>query len=124
MYITALNDFNINDLKQIGMMSLEEYWLRFEAAQIKKVEETEKIAKQSWLNQSVQATKGSSKNPQPKFKQFEEFYNSIELKNKIHKNFIENYVPIAETKKEKEKTEQSETLRRFEEFQKMKKESS
>lgn len=59
-------------------MGLAEYQLRMEAYQLKRVQEQESLALQAWMNQAVQATKGSSKHPRPKFKQFKEFFDTQE----------------------------------------------
>ena len=48
-------------------MTFDEYLIRLEAFQLRTIKRNEELAYQAWLNQQVQATTGSSKNPKPKF---------------------------------------------------------
>lgn len=76
-------------------MTLDEYYLRMEASQIRRVKELEKLHLQAFLNQSVQATKGSTKNPKPKYPKFSDFFNAEKSIRKIRQEFEgENYKPI------------------------------
>lgn len=120
MQINALIHFNMNDLVQISKMSLDEYFLRLEAYQISLIDKREDLALQAWLNQTVQATKGSSKNPKPMFKKFDEFFDAQSFKNDIHKSFDPNYKPLNESEKEIEQRNQDEILKRFREREKQK----
>lgn len=54
-----------------------------EAYQIKQVKLQEQLAMQAWLNQAVQTTSGSKKNPKPKYKKFTQFFNSEEEIKKV-----------------------------------------
>ncbi|WP_169922436.1 hypothetical protein [Lactobacillus terrae] len=102
-------------------MSLYEYFLRLEAYQVKQVNMQENIALQAWLNQTVQATTGSKKNPKPKYTKFEEFFNSVDVKNNIHKTFNKDYVPQVESETEKKKRIAEERNKRYVEYMAKKK---
>ncbi len=121
MVVTALSSFNMNDLIEISKMSLYEYFLRLEAYQVKQVNMQENIALQAWLNQTVQATTGSKKNPKPKYTKFEEFFNSVDVKNNIHKTFNKDYVPQVESETEKKKRIAEERNKRYVEYMAKKK---
>lgn len=76
-------------------MTLDEYYLRMEAAQIRQIKELEKLHLQAFLNQSVQATKGSAKNPKPKYPKFSDFFNAEKSIRKIRREFEgEDYKPV------------------------------
>lgn len=77
---------------EIECLSLADYWLGMEAYTIKKTLDREDLALQAWMNQSVQATKGSDKHPQPAFKNFKEFYDVGELEDNIRGEFESDYV--------------------------------
>ena len=71
---------------------MPDYWLGMEAYSIKKTLDREDLALQAWMNQTVQATKGSDKHPQPAFKNFKEFYDVSELEDSIRGEFEPDYV--------------------------------
>lgn len=102
-------------------MTLNEYFLRLEAYQIQRVDNQENLALQAWLNQQVQATKGSSKHPKPKYQKFDDFFNVTALENEVHKSFNGDYVPSVESKEEIQQDEQAKLLDRYEELQKIRK---
>lgn len=109
----------LNDLHVIGRMTLSEYFLRLEAYQIQKVDVQSNMAMQAWMNQTVQATTGSNKHPRPKYKQFNEFYNSTAMENQVHKSFNPDYVPPVLTKQEKEQSAEDLYIKRYKELQKI-----
>ena len=117
MLINALSKFGITDLKQISKMSFDEFFLRSEAYQIKTVEEQQNLAMQAWLNQAVQATTGSGKNPKPKYTKFDQFFNAQKYENEIHRNFNPDYVIENETQEEKEQNKQEIIMQRFKKLQ-------
>lgn len=55
-------------------MTPKEYYLRMEAYQIQQATHRQDIALQAFFNQMVQATKGSSKHPKPKYKTLDKLY--------------------------------------------------
>lgn len=63
-------------------MGLAEYQLRMEAYQLRQVQKHEEIAMQAWMNQAVQATKGT-RHPRPLFKTFKEFFDTQEQVNRV-----------------------------------------
>ena len=63
-------------------MTLVEYELRMEAYQLKQVDRQNEIAQQAWMNQQVQATTGI-KNPKPKFKKFDDFFDKKVIIDKV-----------------------------------------
>lgn len=100
-------------------MTLSEYFLRLEAYQIKKVDMQENMAMQAWQNQAVQATTGSSKHPRPKYKNFEDFFNTIAAENKVHRYFNQDYVAPVESEQERQLSEQELIFKRYEKLQKI-----
>jgi hypothetical protein len=120
MYINAIARFGVKDVSAIDKMSLEEYFLRSEAYQVEQVDDKERIAIQAWLNQAVQATKGSSKYPKPYFNKFSDFYNSTQYINEIHKSYNSEYVAQTTSEQEKEMAKQDEIMNRTMEYKKKK----
>lgn len=120
MLLNAISRFGLTDLVEISKMSIQEYFLRLEAYQITRIDEQENIALQAWLNQTVQATKGSSKHPKPKYTKFDEFFDSTAYKNNVHKSFDPNYIPLNESEHESEQREQDEILQIYREREKQK----
>lgn len=55
-------------------MTPREYFLRMEAYQIQQANHRNDIVLQAFYNQVVQATKGSSKHPKPKYKTLDKLY--------------------------------------------------
>ncbi|WP_244054510.1 hypothetical protein [Ligilactobacillus pabuli] len=102
-------------MHEIECLSLSDYWLGMEAYAIKKTLEREDLALQAWMNQTVQATKGSDKHPQPMYKKFEDFYDANELEDNIRGEFEPDYV----SKHAIEKNEQDEIRSRWDAIQKM-----
>ncbi|WP_461241132.1 hypothetical protein [Paucilactobacillus sp. N302-9] len=68
-------------------MTISEYFLRLEAIQLQHNDQEEMIHLQAWTNQMVQATKGSKKNPKPKFTKFEDFYNHSKIEKGIRSEY-------------------------------------
>lgn len=101
---------------EIECLSPADYWLGMEAYAIKKTLDREDLALQAWMNQSVQATKGSDKHPQPAFKNFKEFYDVGELEDNIRGEFEPNYISQHTIEKRKE----DEIRDRWDTIQKMK----
>ncbi|RHW46817.1 hypothetical protein DS832_04835 [Bombilactobacillus bombi] len=98
-------------------MTLVEYQLYMEAYQIKQVKLQEQLAMQAWLNQAVQATSGSKKNPKPKYKKFTQFFNSEEEIKKVR----DAYEGTNSSHKTKHLTRNQIISKRYEEYQKIKK---
>ncbi len=122
MLINALSHFGLTDIVEISKMGIDEYFLRLEAYQIGKIDEQENIALQAWLNQTVQATKGSSTHPKPVYSRFNDFYNSVAYKNDVHRSYDPNYVPVVESEQESQQKEQDEIFKRYREREKQKQE--
>ena len=112
MYVNAIARFGVKDVQTISKMNLEEYFLRSEAYQVEQVDDKERIAIQAWLNQAVQATKGSSKHPRPYFNKFSDFYNSTQ--------YNSEYVAQTTSEQEKEMAKQDEIMNRTMEYNKKK----
>ena len=66
--LNSLAYLGFSSMREIEKMTLNEYLIRMEAFQLQTIKRNEELAYQAWLNQQVQATTGSSKNPKPKFK--------------------------------------------------------
>ena len=105
-------------MHEIECLSLADYWLGMEAYTIKKTLDREDLALQAWMNQTVQATKGSDKHPQPMYKKFEDFYDANELEDNIRGEFEPDYV----SKHKIEKSEQEKTRSRWDVIIKMQEE--
>lgn len=103
-------------MQQIEEMTLPEYKLAMEAYAIKRTLHREDIAFQAWLNQTVQATKGSDKHPKPMYKEFKQFYDAVELEDEVRSQFEADY-----TSKFTEKRQEQENIKeRFAKLQEMK----
>ena len=79
-------------MHEIECLSFADYELGMEAYSIKKALDREDLALQAWMNQTVQATKGSDKHPQPMYKKFEDFYDAREMEDSIRDEFEPDYV--------------------------------
>lgn len=101
---------------EIETMTLPEYQLAMEAYAIKRTLKREDIAFQAWLNQTVQATKGSDKHPKPMYKKFNDFYNTAELEDEVRSQFEPDYT----SKFTQQKQEQEAIQERFARLQEMK----
>lgn len=77
---------------EIETMTLPEYQLAMEAYAIKQTLRREDIAMQAWFNQTVQATKGSDKNPKSRYQKFSDFYNTAEQEDEIRAQFESDYI--------------------------------
>lgn len=104
-------------MQQIEEMTLPEYQLAMEAYAIKQTLKREDIAFQAWLNQTVQATKGSEKHPKPMYKEFKEFYDVVEQEDVVRSQFEPDYT----SKFAQQKQEQELIQERFAKLQEMKK---
>ena len=72
-------------------MTFDEYLIRLEAFQLRTIKRNEELAYQAWLNQQVQATTGSSKNPKPKFRKFDQFFDTNKMIDEVRGNFEADY---------------------------------
>ena len=108
--------FSIAQMQQIEEMTLPEYQLAMEAYAIKRTLHREDIAFQAWLNQTVQATKGSDKHPKPMYKEFQDFYNVTEQEDEVRSQFEADYT----SKFTKKRQEQEAIQERFAKLQEMK----
>lgn len=106
---------NISDIEDMG---IAEYQLRMEAYQLKRVGQERDIALQAFLNQSVQATKGSEKHPVPKYKKFSQFFDYDKFVDEIRGNYESDYQPVSKASAEKQRMDL--ITKRWREFQKMK----
>lgn len=97
-------------------MTLREYSLRWEAYQLKQLEQENAIASLAWANQTVQATTGG-KHPKPKFKHFEEFFDRDAAEAKIRRQYGDTYALPTDKRKDASKM----FLQRYEEYQRLKK---
>ena len=106
---------NISDIEDMG---IAEYQLRMEAYQLKRVGQERDIALQAFLNQSVQATKGSEKHPVPKYKKFSQFFDYDKFVDEIRGNYELDYQPVSKASAEKQRMDL--ITKRWREFRKMK----
>lgn len=107
-------------MSDIERMTINEYQLRMEAYDIQIIKRHENLAMQSWLNQGVQATTGK-RNPKPKFKKFEDFFNSDAEIQKVRAGYEDDY-EIENNKRFSKKEMQANTFAdRLAEFNRLKK---
>ncbi|MCT4385210.1 hypothetical protein [Lacticaseibacillus paracasei] len=102
-------------------MTLVEYELRMEAYHLKQVDRQNEIAQQAWMNQQVQATTGS-KNPKPKFKTFDDFFDKKAAIDSVRSNYEPNYEVSQMSKTELKHTRAQVFAKRMAEFQRLKRE--
>lgn len=95
MLLTILNDFGYlnRPLVEAESMTLNEFFLRYEAYALKREEENQRIAMQAWSNQQVKATKGESDSIKPYYRTLRDFYDSTKEINRIRSTFEPDFVP-------------------------------
>lgn len=98
---------------------MREYQIRMEAYQLKRVTEEHDIALQAFLNQSVQATKGSQKHPVPRYRKFTQFFDYDKFIDDVRSTYEPDYVPTSRASVEQQRAEL--ITKRWREYQRMKK---
>lgn len=106
-------------MREIEKMTLNEYLIRMEAFQLQTIKRNEELAYQAWLNQQVQATTGSPKNPKPKFKEFRKFFDSEKMIDEVRSSFEIDY--ITTSNKAKLRTNENVFAQRLKKFKELKK---
>lgn len=81
MIVTGLRLFSLTTVDEIGQLTLNEYDLLLEAAQLRNIDQERLIHIQAWANQMVQATDRSGK--RAKFRKFKDFYDDEKIIRKI-----------------------------------------
>lgn len=89
--LNSLAYLGLVSMQEIEKMTFDEYLIRLEAFQLRTIKRNEELAYQAWLNQQVQATTGSSKNPKPKFRKFEQFFDTSKMIDEVRGNFEADY---------------------------------
>lgn len=117
--LNSLAYLGLVSMQEIEKMTFDEYLIRLEAFQLRTIKRNEELAYQAWLNQQVQATTGSSKNPKPKFRKFEQFFDTNKMIDEVRGNFEADY---KSTKKQNTlRTNENLFAERLKEFRKLKK---
>ena len=117
--LNSLAYLGLVSMREIEKMTFDEYLIRLEAFQLRTIKRNEELAYQAWLNQQVQATTGSSKNPKPKFRKFEQFFDTNKMIDEVRGNFEVDYKV---TKKQNTlRTNENLFAERLKEFRKLKK---
>lgn len=117
--LNSLAYLGLVSMQEIEKMTFDEYLIRLEAFQLRTIKRNEELAYQAWLNQQVQATTGSSKNPKPKFRKFEQFFDTNKMIDEVRGNFEANY---KSTKKQNTlRTNENLFAERLKEFRQLKK---
>lgn len=117
--LNSLAYLGLVSMREIERMTFDEYLIRLEAFQLRTIKRNEELAYQAWLNQQVQATTGSSKNPKPKFRKFEQFFDTNKMIDEVRGNFEADY---KSTKKQNTlRTNENLFAERLKEFRKLKK---
>lgn len=117
--LNSLAYLGFSSMREIEKMTLNEYLIRTEAFQLQTIKRNEELAYQAWLNQQVQATTGSSKNPKPKFKEFRKFFDSEKLIDEVRSSFELDY--ITTSNEAKLRTNENVFAQRLKEFKELKK---
>lgn len=117
--LNSLAYLGLVSMQEIEKMTFDEYLIRLEAFQLRTIKRNEELAYQAWLNQQVQATTGSSKNPKPKFRKFDQFFDTNKMIDEVRGNFESNY---KSTKKQNTlRTNENLFAERLKEFRQLKK---
>lgn len=117
--LNSLAYLGLVSIREIERMTFDEYLIRLEAFQLRTIKRNEELAYQAWLNQQVQATTGSSKNPKPKFRKFEQFFDTNKMIDEVRGNFETNYK--ATKKQNTLRTNENLFAERLKEFRQLKK---
>lgn len=117
--LNSLAYLGLVSMREIEKMTFDEYLIRLEAFQLRTIKRNEELAYQAWLNQQVQATTGSSKNPKPKFRKFDQFFNTNKMIDEVRGNFEADYK--ATKKQNTLLTNENLFAERLKEFRKLKK---
>ena len=117
--LNSLAYLGLVSMREIERMTFDEYLIRLEAFQLRTIKRNEELAYQAWLNQQVQATTGSSKNPKPKFRKFDQFFDTNKMIDEVRGNFEANYK--ATKKQNTLRTNENLFAERLKEFRKLKK---
>lgn len=117
--LNSLAYLGLVSMREIEKMTFDEYLIRLEAFQLRTIKRNEELAYQAWLNQQVQAITGSSKNPKPKFRKFEQFFDTNKMIDEVRGNFEVDY---KSTKKQNMlRTNENLFAERLKEFRQLKK---
>lgn len=117
--LNSLAYLGLVSMQEIEKMTFDEYLIRLEAFQLRTIKRNEELAYQAWLNQQVQATTGSSKNPKPKFRKFDQFFDTNKMIDEVRGNFEANY--RATKKQNTLRTNENLFAERLKEFRQLKK---
>ena len=117
--LNSLAYLGLVSMREIEKMTFDEYLIRLEAFQLRTIKRNEELAYQAWLNQQVQATTGSSKNPKPKFRKFEQFFDANKMIDEVRGNFEADYK--ATKKQNTLRTNENLFAERLKEFRQLKK---
>lgn len=117
--LNSLAYLGLVSIREIERMTFDEYLIRLEAFQLRTIKRNEELAYQAWLNQQVQATTGSSKNPKPKFRKFEQFFDTNKMIDEVRGNFEADYK--ATKKQNTLRTNENLFAERLKEFRQLKK---
>ena len=117
--LNSLAYLGLVSMQEIEKMTFDEYLIRLEAFQLRTIKRNEELAYQAWLNQQVQATTGSSKNPKPKFRKFEQFFDTNKMIDEVRGNFEADY--RATKKQNTLRTNENLFAERLKEFRQLKK---
>ena len=117
--LNSLAYLGLVSMQEIEKMTFDEYLIRLEAIQLRTIKRNEELAYQAWLNQQVQATTGSSKNPKPKFRKFDQFFDTNKMIDEVRGNFEVDYK--ATNKQNTLRTNENLFAERLKEFRQLKK---
>lgn len=117
--LNSLAYLGLVSMQEIEKMTFDEYLIRLEAFQLRTIKRNEELAYQAWLNQQVQATTGSSKNPKPKFRKFDQFFDTNKMIDEVRGNFEADYK--ATKKQNTLRTNENLFAERLKEFRQLKK---
>ncbi|THB62176.1 hypothetical protein [Vagococcus silagei] len=73
----------MSNIKEIESMTVYEFNVRMLSYRLSELDKQQDLHLQAWLNQMVQATKGSGKNVKPYYRSFKEFFDFETYQNEI-----------------------------------------
>lgn len=83
MMLNAFRYLNISSFLEFERLTISEYNFLMKAEALKRLDRTEEIYQQAWVNWQVQATKTQGKKEVPVYQRFDKFFNKEEQENAI-----------------------------------------
>jgi len=117
----AFSRLGFTDMKAAQEMTMVEYEIRTEAYHLRNIEKRGDMALQAWLNQQVQAQKGSAKHPEPYYKELEDMYDVKAESQNLRAQFEPDFKVTYKSKAEQHRQQGEVLAQRMAEFEALKK---